>query len=152
MSQINPRKRPNPGASPLSQAQSNTAPTFPQAQPQQWQPQLATNVAFQSSSPAQYSQAPPFSPSTATQSPPYPPPTTSQAQPFPQPSAQLTRRDAQVAVPYQQQWQVADRTNNQMSGAGWSQQDNLDQQAQLAKEEAEKKRKQIPPFVQKLSR
>ena len=143
-SQVRTRKRPAPGASPLSQTQSPVSASFQQVQPQEWQPQFPANSPF----PANYS--------TQNQSAP-------QAPAISQPQAgtaanQLAKRNANQPVTTMpeyvgnQQWEMTDRTNNQISGNGWGQPDDLDRQALLAKEEAERRRKQIPPFVQKLSR
>ena len=143
-SQVRTRKRPAPGASPLSQTQSPVSTSFQQVQPQEWQPQFPADPPFSANYPVQVESAPRASTIAQSQA-----GTTAN---------QLTKRNANQPVTTMpeyvgnQQWQMTDRTNNQLSGNGWGQQDDLDRQALLAKEEAERKRKQIPPFVQKLSR
>ena len=76
-------------------------------------------------------------------------------------ATQLTRRPLAQVTPH-------GRSSESMTGAGWVDQvlvpvqpgdgawgddlEELEQKAQVAKHEAQSKRKQIPPFVQKLNR
>ncbi len=78
-----------------------------------------------------------------------------------QPSNQLARRPMnQVASrgrPYNEtnglQWVDSSNGNAPQTDSAWSADlDALEREAQVAKKEAQGKRKQIPPFVQKLSR
>ena len=132
-SQTSSRKRPAPGASPLSQTQNPSSPTFPRDP--QWQP---SNTTFQTPYNAQ--------------------PQNNLLQPVQQtqPSNQLMRRlPNHPVVPMNNfgangQWSVPD--GQAASANGWTQDDDLDQRALVAKRDAEEKRKQIPPFIQKLSR
>ena len=76
--------------------------------------------------------------------------------PQPQPANQLTRRQPnQPIVPVREQAGGVNRQWNDAGGVsqnGWAPVDDLDQRADAAKRDAESKRKQIPPFIQKLSR
>lgn len=77
------------------------------------------------------------------------------------PSDQLaTRSTSQQLVPRadynglsNETWPVlVDGVGQPASGALFNQNDDLDRKADVAKRETQAKRKQIPPFVQKLSR
>lgn len=157
MPQGGSRKRPAPGASPLMQQQSQTAMQFSSKSPQ------LSNEQF-----LRWGQNPQSTESSA-----YPDPTASytpniyggstqqQGVPAAQPN-QIARR------PTNQQLVTRGRTFNntnsdQWSGLGdgspqptveaWVNNDgDLEQQALIAKRDAQAKRKPIPPFVQKLSR
>ena len=149
MSQVRTRKRAAPGASPMPQTQQQAPNTsnFTQDPSLGWQSQDTSNTPY--SDPKiyggqvqnTYSQMSPMKPSQTTN--------------------QLTRRPPnQPVIPIQNYanvgnapWQVGEVAADTQSGDGWSMQyDDLDQKALVAKTEAEGKRKQIPPFVQKLSR
>jgi heat shock transcription factor, other eukaryote len=76
-------------------------------------------------------------------------------------SSQLARRPANPVVPRDRgrgdsselQWSEQLNGNGQQLEGAWSDDvDKLKQRAQVAKREAQSKRKQIPPFVQKLAR
>ncbi|KAL9128758.1 MAG: hypothetical protein Q9217_002637 [Psora testacea] len=147
MSQVRTRKRPAPGASPLSQTQQQ-APSSPHDPALGWQSPETLNVngAYQD---------PSFYGSQAHNA--YP-----QMQPMHQSQStnQLARRSPnQPLIPIQNYtgagngpWQVNQSATSIPSDNEWSvQYDDLDQKALVAKGDAESKRKQIPPFVQKLS-
>ncbi len=76
------------------------------------------------------------------------------------PSNQLTRRSTNQLVsrarPYNDSggtWSDPNTgTTDQVEGAWTEKEDDLEQKALLAKRDAQAKRKQIPPFVQKLAR
>lgn len=155
MPQVVSRKRPAPGALPVTQQSQfpiyspSTSAEMASTQDTQWNPP---------STPLSFSESYPNTPSNYPQLPqnPVPPP-----QPA---SNQMTRRapgqdlaQAQRA-PYMDGntdiWpSVTDNGMQQLGEGGWRNNgDDLDQKAQMAKRDAQAKRKQIPPFVQKLSR
>ena len=148
MSQVRTRKRAAPGASPLvqTQHQAPSSPQTPQDPAFNWQSQDTSNSIYPDSSVY----------SGQTQN------AYHQISPMKSQSTnQLARRiPNQPIIPIQNYanngngaWQVNDGTSDMQSGDGWQMQyDDLDQKALLAKKDAEAKRKQIPPFVQKLSR
>lgn len=140
------RKRPAPGASPLGQTQ------------------------LQNSSSIDYPTFQDQGPSTSN----YPDPSSYAAQ-SPKPfdsmpvgnkqarhGNQLQRRPYQPVVPVQNYtsagngaWQAGNADGQLTNDEGWGAMpafDDLDQKAATAKKDAESRRKQIPPFVQKLSR
>lgn len=140
------RKRPAPGASPLGQTQPPN-------------PSSIDSPTFQGHGPSTSTY--PDTSSYATQGP----------KPFdPMPLAnkqarhgnQLQRRPYQPVVPVQNYtsagngaWQPGNADGQLTNDEAWGAMppfDDLDQKAAIAKKEAESRRKQIPPFVQKLSR
>ena len=140
------RKRPAPGASPLGQTQlqnssSTDYPTFQDQGP-------ATSTYPDPSSYATHSPKP-FGPM---------PVGNKQARH----GNQLQRRPYQPVVPVQNYtsagngaWQPGNADGQLTNDEGWGARpafDDLDQKAAIAKKDAESRRKQIPPFVQKLSR
>ena len=148
MSQIRTRKRAAPGASPLvhTQHQTPSSPQTPQEPAFNWQSQDTSNSTYPESTiyggqnQSAYHQISPMKSQSANQ---------------------LARRTPnQPIIPIQNYgnngagaWQLSDGTGDTQSGDGWQiQYDDLDQKALTAKRDAEAKRKQIPPFVQKLSR
>lgn len=156
------RKRPAPGASPLVQQQ----PTPPQ--PTYQYPQIPENVdysGFDFSQPFNADQSfsdPTFAPSndySYLQNTAQPAAYGNSLQvPAASPSTDLVRRapSQQVVSQQQEQWngQQAGYGGSNMNGRQAEEEDeqDLDRKVQLAKRDAQGKRKQIPPFVQKLSR
>ncbi|KAL8717730.1 MAG: hypothetical protein Q9225_005056 [Loekoesia sp. 1 TL-2023] len=157
MSQVGSRKRPAPGTSPVNQLSQ------PPIDPPLSAAQMASNQNIQWN-PANQASTTPSAPDPYPNSPrnyPYAPQHTTQSQ---QPSSnQLTRRPpaqdlAQTQkVPYlngnAELWPSFSENGMQHpSDAPWGNNgDDLDQKALIAKRDAQAKRKQIPPFVQKLS-
>jgi heat shock transcription factor len=156
MSQVRTRKRPAPGSSPLDTAPSTNHNTTGITQSTGASP-MATN---------QYLQWPPQNrnsypdPSNSYESSPYNETGHSHGLPM-TPSDQLaTRSTSQQLVPRADYnglnngtWPVlVDAVGQPASGASLNQNDDLDRKADVAKRETQAKRKQIPPFVQKLSR
>lgn len=148
MSQVRTRKRPAPGASPLKQTQKlPQSPSRTSDPALGWQPPGTPTNAYPDSS--LYNVQPQKV---------YPP--TSPIKPI-KPTNQVARRTVnQPIVPIHnytsagaEPWQFNESTTQMQSGDGWSMgYDDLDQKAEAAKKEAQANRKQIPPFVQKLSR
>lgn len=148
MSQVRTRKRPAPGTSPLEQPQPQQLPGSPKrtADPTLgWQPQ-GTDAYPDPSLYSSQSQNvyPPNSPTKPQQT-----------------TNQLARRTAnQPMVPIHnyasagsEPWQLNESATQMQTGDEWSMQStDLNQKAEAAKKEAQANRKQIPPFVQKLSR
>ena len=148
MSQVRTRKRPAPGASPLMQTQqSNT--NMPHDPALSWQPPDTSNRNGAYPDPSIYGgQAHNTCPQAA-------------ATQQPQSANQLTRRTPnQPLIPIHNYtgsgtgtWQMNETAASVPNENDWPMQyDDLDQKALIAKKDAESKRKQIPPFVQKLSR
>ena len=138
--QARTRKRPAPGASPLSQTQSPSSPAFPQDQ----------NLPLPAQQPTNHPYLNPYDSQTVNDY-------SLQALPQAQPNNQVARRTPnQPIVPIHNtsngQWPVSERAGQELGQNGWAQYDDLDQRALAAKKDAESKRKQIPPFIQKLSR
>lgn len=156
MSQVRTRKRPAPGSSPLDAAPS-TNPNTTGIPQNTGASQMATN---------QYLQWPPQNqnsypdPSNSYESNSYKETGHSHGLPM-TPSDQLaTRSTSQQLVPRVDYnglsngtWPgLVDGVGQPTSGALLNQNDDLDRKADVAKRETQAKRKQIPPFVQKLSR
>jgi heat shock transcription factor len=146
------RKRPAPGISPPSyQQQMQSAASNYNAVPI---PQLSDEqflqLGYNAQQPGPFSDAPTYN-DTANNF----------AGNSVQPSNQLTRRPMNQLAnrnrPYNDanglQWVDAANTNGQQLDSAWNDDiEALEQKAQTAKKIAQEKRKQIPPFVQKLSR
>ncbi|KAL9025931.1 MAG: hypothetical protein Q9196_005324 [Gyalolechia fulgens] len=153
MSQTASRKRPAPGASPIVQ-QSQPPVDRPLAAQMAFPQNLQWDTANQASTASSAYPTPPNNFSHFPQSP------TQQQQPS---SNQLTRRPPAQDLaqpqnaPYpngnSETWpSFSENGTQQLSEPIWgSNVDELDQKAVLAKMDAQAKRKQIPPFVQKLS-
>lgn len=156
MSQILSRKRPAPGASPISQYSQAPANSSPMSKPMAPTQNTLRNPTSQS---IPY----PFAESIPNSSANYPhaPQQTLAPQPA---SSQVAKRSSGQDLA---QAQKAPHTNGdfemwpssaengvqQLSEPAWgSNGDDLDKKALEAKGDAQAKRKQIPPFVQKLSR
>lgn len=156
------RKRPAPGTAPASQPQPGLAPAYPPADPGS---QLSNDQFLQ------WGQNPPgntINTSTYTDLPSYNPTAFAASQDPVTPGApatsgaanQLARRQAQNQLVtrnrgYEQAPTVhAENTSGTSGEPGtWGESlEELYQRALAAKSEAKAKRKQIPPFVQKLSR
>ena len=152
MPQVGTRKRPAPGASPMQSPQNqnfsavnhNGTTTTTMTDPYvQWPPQ----------NPATYPD-----PSDAFGSNLY---TSAGGLPTPPQSNQLTRRSMGQQIMSRpgyndataEGWPVVEGNAVQASADGWiNGDDDLNRRAETAKRETQAKRKQIPPFVQKLSR
>ena len=159
MSQVRTRKRPAPGSSPV-----RTAPI--QASPKHNDTGINQNSEAGPMATNQYLQWPQQNANT------YPDPSgnygsdpyngVSQSHGLPMtPSGQLARRSlgqqlvsrADYSDGSNESWPVlADGVGQPADGSLLNQDDDLDRRAELAKRETQTKRKQIPPFVQKLSR
>ncbi|KAI4171261.1 MAG: hypothetical protein LQ348_006957 [Seirophora lacunosa] len=158
MSQIGSRKRPAPGASPI--LQQSHPPNDPPLIPAQKAPKPSArlNPAADPTTSLSY---PDYLPSPTSDYPRSPQSAVPQQQPT---SNQMTRRppdqDAgQVQHPSytngsSEIWPLfTENGMQQLNETGWRNEgDDLDQKALVAKRDAQAKRKQIPPFVQKLSR
>lgn len=155
MSGPNPRKRPAPGASPIVPVQPMQQPytTSPQDQVLRWTGGVADPNSFAGAS----QNVGPYVMNTQAQ----------YAPSFPQPSTAIARRTPNRALvptnprpPYDAASELwagfgDDSGLIQAPNGGVDEHDNielLEEKAQVAKREAQAKRKQIPPFVQKLSR
>ncbi|EAA33926.2 heat-shock transcription factor-1 [Neurospora crassa OR74A] len=149
MSSPNPRKRPAPGASPV-------VPLPLQQMPQQFTPGPADQV-FRWNNPPDAAAAPLNSFGMISTQAPFP-------QPIPAPSTALARRPPSRALVTTNQFNGTTDTWASFSDDAayplghnvppMDEHDNierLEEMAQRAKREAQAKRKQIPPFVQKLS-
>lgn len=147
MLQAGSRKRPAPGTSPLPQ------PTQPLADPNA-NSQISSNQYL----PWNSSNEPPASPS-------YPDPATAYssqaASQQPSSTSQLTRREPTLSAADStpnhngsaDMWSYPGSGVQQTGETAWrNSSDDLDQKALAAQRAAQGKRKQIPPFVQKLSR
>ncbi|KAL8730103.1 MAG: hypothetical protein Q9166_004302 [cf. Caloplaca sp. 2 TL-2023] len=149
MPQVGSRKRPAPGSSPpLQHSQSQLDPSSFMSQVASAQWSLPNQVSTQTSypEPSGDSAQRPFAPTPQQQS----------------ASNQLARRppgqDVTERTPYSngtntELWPAfAEDAMQQLGEATWGNGgDELDQRAEVARREAQAKRKQIPPFVQKLS-
>ena len=148
MSQVRTRKRPAPGTSPLAQTQQpSRSPNRTLDPASGWQPQDSSTKPYTDSS---FYKAQPQNV--------YPPTSPVKSQ---KATNQLAKRAVnQPIVPIQnytsaggEPWQFNDASTQLQTGDAWSMShDDLDQKAEAAKKEAQANRKQIPPFVQKLSR
>lgn len=156
MSQVRTRKRPAPGSSPLDTAPS-TNHNSTSVTPNTGASQMATNQFLQWPSQNQTSYS---DPSKSYESHSYIETGNSHGLPM-TPSDQLaTRSTSQQLVPRADYngldnviWPaLADDGGQPANGALLNQDDGLDRKADVAKRETQAKRKQIPPFVQKLSR
>ncbi|KAL8810530.1 MAG: hypothetical protein Q9200_002498 [Gallowayella weberi] len=152
MAQAGTRKRPAPGTSPASQQSQ------PNLQPSTFRSHIASNQYPQWNSANQASPQPPNPESSGIS-----PHTLFAPTPQQQPAShELTRRppaqDGTESTPFPSGtgtdvWStLADNGTREVGEATWGEgKDLLDQKAQAAKVDAQAKRKQIPPFVQKLS-
>ncbi|PLN78538.1 hypothetical protein BDW42DRAFT_202122 [Aspergillus taichungensis] len=146
------RKRPAPGTSPLPhppQPQMGPIPNFPQSAG----PQLSNDQFLQwGQNPSHVAHSQPFPDPTAYNNAAYAP-----TQDIPAPSTQLARRQAPAAVPtrgarYESPSTTTENGNHSGDPGPWGESlEHLYQRAVVAKRDAQAKRKQIPPFVQKLS-
>lgn len=150
------RKRPAPGSDPVSypSQMQNPAPAFNDAQGQT----LSNDQFLQWGQTGQPAPGPSFNDNSyAMNANAYP---QSNPQSVPPPSNQLTRRPmAQLTsrmVPPNQDdntWVDTSNGGGNPTDAAWADDiAELEAKAQVAKREAQAKRKQIPPFVQKLNR
>ncbi|KAF7586188.1 stress-responsive transcription factor hsf1 [Aspergillus hancockii] len=152
---ITTRKRPAPGTSPIVHPQLGSITNYPQGsnsqlsndQFLQWGQNPSTNAV----NPSSFSEATPYSATAYSSGPDVPAPTATA-------STQLARRQTpnqlvsrnrgyeQTPTPF------SDQGSNNGESGGWGESlDELYQRALVAKREVQAKRKQIPPFVQKLS-
>jgi hypothetical protein len=145
------RKRPAPGSVPIGQQPLQPLPQYPTASPQlsddqflRWgQNPQANGAASSYPDPSDFNN-----------------PTYSSNQTNSMPSNQLTRRPtnqlANRGKPYSDSggtWVDPNQGPTDPVDGSWTEKDeDLEQKAQLAKRDAMSKRKQIPPFVQKLAR
>lgn len=148
------RKRPAPGASPIAHQQMQSLPNFPGAPPQQ-----LSNDQFlqwgQNPPPNQNQQYPDIEAYNTAAHGANPPPTHPT-------SNQLARRSASHLAgrlpqygdpnPAQAPEQSGGNAGEKDASRPRTNEADLEQRAQIAKKEAQVKRKQIPPFVQKLRR
>ena len=148
------RKRPAPGTSPLShppQPHMGSIPNFPQSAG----PQLSNDQFLQwGQNPSHVANPPPFPDPTAYNNAAY-----AATQDIPAPSTQLARRQVPAAAPTRGPTRYESPSTSTENGghAGdpgpWGESlEHLYQRAVVAKRDAQAKRQQIPPFVQKLSR
>ena len=150
MVQVGTRKRPAPGASPLDQMSnynSNDAAGMPNSNQDMSYGWQGPNVP--SSDPAFVNDSS-FNPYNGM-------PVTQQGQvSYPNSSNQMVRRPMNQNLVSQDYGNQGGQWSNQAQvplSDGWqTSYDDLDQRAEVAKRDAQAKRKQIPPFIQKLSR
>lgn len=152
------RKRPAPGTSPVVQPQMNPLPNFPPSNPN---PQLSNDQFLQwgQHAPTAIGNPPSFADSTSYAVPPFPSTNDVPAGiPATAPN-QLARRQAPSQLISRNRGYehhssgFSDQGSGSENDGGWGESlDHLYKRALAAKMDAQAKRKQIPPFVQKLSR